>query len=89
MEHVRHENRSGITWPISTTSHLKPFREDDFSLLAVDRTRAALAAATVFGPADVEAFALTEPAETGSLVSSWHGTTFFASMNRVNAPAGM
>jgi hypothetical protein len=41
---------------------LQPFGKDDFSLFAVCRTSAALAAATVLGPSDVEDAALFKPA---------------------------
>ena len=79
---------AGSLGPSPPPSELEPFGEDDFSLFAVCRASAALAAAAVLGPGDVEAVALVEPTETGTLISSWHGVTFFASMKRPNAPVG-
>jgi hypothetical protein len=58
---IGYEDRSGITWARSASSSLQPFREDDFSFVAVCRASRALAAAAAFGPVDVVTLAFRKP----------------------------
>ena len=70
-------------------SGLEPFGEDDFSFFAACCASRALAAATVFCPADVLGCAITMPLESRSLIASCHGVTLFCSTKRSNAPSGI
>jgi hypothetical protein len=83
-KNVGYEDLRGITWAVSPPSSLQPFCEDCFSLFAVCRTSRALAAPTVFGPADVEGRTIAVPFKPWTLVASWHrskrlsdGTPYF------------
>jgi hypothetical protein len=81
-QYIGHEDFSGITRATCAGAEAQELRKDDFSLLAIWRARAALPAATAFGPADVEATPFFEKAEAGAGVSSRHGCTVFSAMKR-------
>src|SRR5262249_57728901 len=48
LQRLGYEDLSGITWAVAAASLLEPLREEHFSLCAVCRASAALAAAAVF-----------------------------------------
>jgi len=64
-ERTRHEDLSVITRACGSGSEVEKLCERDLSLLAICRARAALPAATAFGPGDVKAAALAEEPEAG------------------------
>jgi len=65
-QYICHEDFSGITRAAGTGADAEEFGENDFSLSAIWRARAALPAAAIFGPADVKATSLFKEAETGT-----------------------
>src|SRR5690606_19631524 len=90
LQHLREEelvSRGQLAWLPQTL--LEEFREPRLSFNAVSRTRAALLAAAILRPDDVESPALRVSSDARTIVPSAHAVVVLSAINFSHAPEGI